>query len=137
MRAAQDVFVQQFLEVKTSDLQDQKAKKDSVEQMAFEVQKRAAKQSELLRQPVKKLSERGQDGGEVANALINLKMKVEELDPGKFDFEAGWMTRTLGRIPGSDPDPSRVPRCLPLRARSCSGPSSGREAETRVSLVRR
>jgi uncharacterized protein YaaN involved in tellurite resistance len=36
----------------------------------------------------------------VANALINLKMKVEELDPGKFDFEAGWLTRTLGRLPG-------------------------------------
>jgi uncharacterized protein YaaN involved in tellurite resistance len=95
-----DQFVQQLLEVKTSDLQDQKAKKDSVEQMAFDVQKRAAKQSELLRQPVKKLSERGQEGGEVANALINLKMKVEELDPGKFDFEAGWISRTLGRIPG-------------------------------------
>ncbi len=27
-------------------------------------------------------------------------MKVEELDPGKFDFEAGWFTRTLGMIPG-------------------------------------
>ena len=64
------------------------------------IKKKAAKQTELLRQPVRKLSERGQEGGDVANALINLKMKVEELDPGKFDFEAGWMTRTLGRLPG-------------------------------------
>jgi uncharacterized protein YaaN involved in tellurite resistance len=26
-------------------------------------------------------------------------MKVEELDPGKFDLEPGWVTRTMGRMP--------------------------------------
>jgi uncharacterized protein YaaN involved in tellurite resistance len=26
-------------------------------------------------------------------------MKVEELDPGKFDLEPGWVTRTMGRLP--------------------------------------
>ena len=39
------------------------------------------------------------EGGEVANALVNLKMKVEELDPGKFDFEPGWATRAMGMLP--------------------------------------
>jgi uncharacterized protein YaaN involved in tellurite resistance len=31
---------------------------------------------------------------------VDLKIKVEELDPGKYDLEAGWLTRLLGRIPG-------------------------------------
>jgi uncharacterized protein YaaN involved in tellurite resistance len=100
MEAKAVAYVDKLLDVSTDDMDALKDRKNSVEQMAFDEQKKAAKQTELLRQPVKKLSERGEEGGDVANALINLKMKVEELDPGKFDFEAGWLTRTLGRLPG-------------------------------------
>jgi uncharacterized protein YaaN involved in tellurite resistance len=35
----------------------------------------------------------------VANALIDLRVKVEELDPAQIDFSPGWLTRTLGLIP--------------------------------------
>ena len=35
-----------------------------------------------------------------ANALVDHKLKVEELDPGKFDFEPGWFSRAVGRLPG-------------------------------------
>jgi uncharacterized protein YaaN involved in tellurite resistance len=93
-------FVEMLLQFNSDDIDAQNAGKNSVEQMGFEVQKRAAKQSELLRQPVKKLSENSGEGGEVANALIQLKVKVEDLDPGKFDFEPGWLSRTMGRLPG-------------------------------------
>lgn len=98
--AKADEFVQKLLNFDSEDINQQQERKNSVEQMGYEVQKRAAKQSELLRQPVKKLSQKTEDGGDVANALINLKVKVEELDPGKFDFEPGWFSRTLGRLPG-------------------------------------
>ncbi len=93
-------FVDMLLNFKVEDMAAQDDKKTSVEQMGYEIQKRAAKQSEMLKQPVKKLSQSAEDGGDVANALINLKMKVEELDPGKFDFEPGWLARTLGQLPG-------------------------------------
>ncbi|RYZ65443.1 MAG: toxic anion resistance protein, partial [Proteobacteria bacterium] len=95
-----DEFVTQLLDFTPNDQDAQIARKNSVEQMGFEVQKRAAKQSEILRQPVKKMAQTADDGGDVANALISLKMKVEELDPGKLDFEAGWFSRTVGMIPG-------------------------------------
>ena len=36
----------------------------------------------------------------MAAALIELKIKVEELDPVRFDFEPGWFTRLLGYVPG-------------------------------------
>lgn len=95
-----DEFVQQLLNFDSNNVDQEQARKSSVEQMGYEVQKRAAKQSELLRQPVKKMSQKSEDSGDVANALIDLKVKVEELDPGKFDFEDGWVSRTLGRLPG-------------------------------------
>ena len=60
---------------------------------ARELQKEAARRSAMLKQPVHKLYEGATEGGEVANALVDLKMKVEELDPGQFDFEPGWATR--------------------------------------------
>ncbi|MEM1091141.1 MAG: toxic anion resistance protein, partial [Pseudomonadota bacterium] len=46
------------------------------------------------------LTARADDGGEVANALVDLKLQVEELDPGKVDLEPGWFARLLGMIPG-------------------------------------
>jgi uncharacterized protein YaaN involved in tellurite resistance len=93
-------FVDQLLNFNSADMEEQHAKKNSVEQMGADIQKRAAKQSEMLRQPLKNLSSKAEDGGDVANALINLKVKVEELDPSKFNFEPGWFSRTLGHIPG-------------------------------------
>lgn len=72
----------------------------SIETLGGKVQKEAAHRSNMLKEPIRKLAARGEDGGAVANALVNLKDQVEELNPGKFDFKAGWFSRTLGRLPG-------------------------------------
>ncbi|MBU6153355.1 MAG: toxic anion resistance protein [Bdellovibrionales bacterium] len=98
--AKADGFVKQLIEFSPGAMDQEVDRKRSVEQMGIEAQKDAARRSEMLKQPLTALSRRAEDGGEVANALIGLKMKVEELDPGKFDFEAGWFSRTLGRLPG-------------------------------------
>jgi uncharacterized protein YaaN involved in tellurite resistance len=74
--------------------------KASVEGMATELQKQAASQSEMLRKPMTALSDRSKDGGQVAKSLIDLKMQVEELNPNKLDLSAGWLSRTLGKLPG-------------------------------------
>jgi uncharacterized protein YaaN involved in tellurite resistance len=70
-----------------------------LESMGAELQKEAARRSQMLKQPIGKLYKDTNEGGEVANALVNLKLKVEELDPGKFDFEPGWATRAMGMLP--------------------------------------
>ena len=72
----------------------------SIETLGSKVQKEASHRSNMLKEPIRKLAARGEDGGAVANALVNLKNQVEELNPGKFDFKAGWFSRTLGRLPG-------------------------------------
>jgi len=72
----------------------------AVEMLGSKTQQEAGHRSGMLKEPIRKLAARGEDGGEVANALVDLKVQVEELDPGRFDFKAGWATRTLGWLPG-------------------------------------
>jgi len=80
------------------DLRDQNIA--AVEMLGSKTQQEAGHRSGMLKEPIRKLAARGEDGGEVANALVDLKVQVEELDPGRFDFKAGWATRTLGWLPG-------------------------------------
>lgn len=97
-KAAQ--FVDKILNLNPQDYKNKEEQKNAVDTFGLDLQKEAAKKSELLKQPVKKLSDRSAEGGDVANSLINLKLKVEELDPSKFSFEEGWVSRTLGFLPG-------------------------------------
>ena len=83
-----------------SDSQSRERSKATVDTLGLELQKRAAVQSSKLKEPIKKISNRSEDGGEVGNALINLRMQVEALDPARFNFDSGWFSRTLGYLPG-------------------------------------
>lgn len=83
-----------------TNIENQQLFSTKLEGIGGDVQQQAAKQMSLLKQPIATLSRRAEDGGEVANALIDLKMTVESLDPSKIDFEPGWFSRLLGLIPG-------------------------------------
>ena len=72
----------------------------AVETLGGKTQKEASHRSAMLKQPIRSLASKSEDGGEVARSLVELNIQVEELDPGKFDFEAGWFARLLGWIPG-------------------------------------
>ena len=86
----------------TADPQDAQVKVDvrqALQTMGAALQRESAHRSQMLKQPIQKLYKESEESGSVGNALVDLKLKVEELDPGKFDFEAGWFTRSLGRLP--------------------------------------
>ncbi len=93
-------FADMLVNLDSGDLTSQDDAKAAVETMGRGLQREAAHRSAMLKQPIRDLSRQTEDGGPVANALIDLKMKVEELDPSRFDFSAGWFTRLLGMIPG-------------------------------------
>jgi len=96
-------FVKPILEIdpdKPGQMNFMQQSISSVENLGANTQKEAAHKSGMLKEPIRKLASRSEDGGVVANSLVELKNQVEELDPGRFDFKAGWFTRTLGRIPG-------------------------------------
>ncbi len=98
-RKAED-FVKALVSLNPGDETSRASAKSSVETIGFDLQKEAARQSEMLKQPLNALAKKSEDGGEVAKSLIDLKMQVEDLDPGKIDLEAGWFSRTVGLIPG-------------------------------------
>ena len=99
VRQAADT-VARILSVKPGDTEAEQNTKAAIESMGAHLQKEAAQRSNMLKAPLARLSRQGDEGGAVATTLIDLKMRVEELDPGKFDFEAGWLTRLMGVIPG-------------------------------------
>lgn len=72
----------------------------AIDNLGSKAQKDSALRSAMLREPIRKLAQKGEDGGEVANALVNLNLKVDELDPEKFNLNPGWFARLLGMIPG-------------------------------------
>jgi len=66
---------------------------------AEKLQFKAARQSEMLKQPLRQLSAKGGEGAGVADTLIELKIQVEALDPAGVDFSPGWFSRMLGYLP--------------------------------------
>jgi uncharacterized protein YaaN involved in tellurite resistance len=74
--------------------------KAAVEDMGRSLQTESARRSAMLQQPLRTLAKNGEDGGPVANALMDLRERVESLDPSRFDFSPGWMGRVLSAVPG-------------------------------------
>lgn len=101
---AQDEKVEQWVErlinLNPDDIRDKEKGRGAIETLGLDLQRMSAKQSMLLKKPIAMLSKRADDKGDVGNALVDLKVQVEALDPGKFDFEPGWFGRAVGKLPG-------------------------------------
>lgn len=93
-------FAEKLVNLDLEDFKAQDELKSAVDDMGRNLQREAGRRSAMLKQPIKDLARNSEDGGPVANALVDLKIKVEELDPNRFDFSSGWATRMLGMIPG-------------------------------------
>ena len=93
-------YIEQMVSIDLDNHDLKTEMKDAVETMGAEAQQEASQQFQLLKMPLRKMMSSTQDDGNVAQQLIELKLQVEELDPAKFDFEPGWMSRILGFLPG-------------------------------------
>src|SRR5262245_60226519 len=89
---AEDV-VARILRVDLSDHDAREQTKSAVEAMGINLQREAARRSQMLKQPLQQMMKSGEEGGAVASSLIDLKLKVEELDPAKVDLEPGGLLR--------------------------------------------
>lgn len=74
-------------------------KREAIDAMGLKTQQEAGHRSKMLEQPIKNLAKAGDDGGPVANSLVDLKDTVEELDPVNFEFTAAGVSRLLQKIP--------------------------------------
>ncbi len=88
-----------LMEIDPSDLKEKQNSVAAVEMIGVELQKMAARRSDMLKQSIHVLSKTGDDGGPVANSLIDLRTTVEELDPNKVDFTMSGFRRLLSAVP--------------------------------------
>jgi uncharacterized protein YaaN involved in tellurite resistance len=95
-----DGLVEKLIAIDPTQSEAAESAKHAIETMGLSLQETASNRSAMLKEPIRKMSSHADDGGDVAKSLVDLKVKVEELDPGDLDLEAGWFTRLLGMIPG-------------------------------------
>ncbi|MGR8935208.1 MAG: toxic anion resistance protein [Gammaproteobacteria bacterium] len=91
--------IDELLKIDPNNVKEKNSCVAAVDAIGVELQKMAARRSDMLKQSIKTLSKTGDDGGPVATSLMNLRNKVEELDPNKFDFSTTWLRRTLSGLP--------------------------------------
>jgi uncharacterized protein YaaN involved in tellurite resistance len=95
-----DALVEKLIALDGNQAEQREQARAAVESMAIEVQREAAHRSAMLKEPLRDLSTRAEDGGEVAVSLVGLREQIEELDPAELNFDQGWFGRLLGKLPG-------------------------------------
>ena len=98
--AQADAAINKLLAIDPSQTEQKEHGITAIENMGSELQKMASRRSNMLKQTIHTLAKTGEDGGPVATSLVDLQMKVEELDPHNFEFTMNFLRRLLTLIPG-------------------------------------
>jgi uncharacterized protein YaaN involved in tellurite resistance len=99
LQAMAEAFVRDVLAVHESETATERQRR-AVDSMGIEVQRQAAHRSAMLQAPIRKLAHQGDEGGPVARALVNLRGKMQDLDPNRFDFSTSGLARAFSFLPG-------------------------------------
>ncbi|MFC2990979.1 toxic anion resistance protein [Halomonas tibetensis] len=103
LEAMADRFVAEVLaEGGESDEDTVVRQRRAVDEMGLELQQQAAHRSAMLQTPLRKLAHQGDEGGPVAKALVDLRGRMEGLDPGRHRLAPSFVDRFLSMIPGVD-----------------------------------
>jgi len=82
------------------DLRAARAQAESVQRLGSKIQEDIARKSAMLKQPMGKLMKDAEDGGPVAQNLLDLQRQVSEINPNEVDFSMGGFRKMLAWIPG-------------------------------------
>tara|TARA_R110000824_G_scaffold401789_1_gene616363 strand:- start:10184 stop:11362 length:1179 start_codon:yes stop_codon:yes gene_type:complete len=74
----------------------------AVDEMGLELQQQAAHRSVMLQTPLRQLAHQGDEGGPVAKALVDLRGRMEGLDPARHRLAPSALDRVMALIPGVD-----------------------------------
>lgn len=97
LAALADAFVRDALAADEAGFHRQR---EAVDTMGIELQRQAAWRSEMLQAPIRKLAHQGDEGGPVAKALLELRGKMQELDPARQRLSGDGLSRALAFLPG-------------------------------------
>jgi len=82
------------------DVQAQQAFAREVQNLGGVVQRKLVHKSKLLREPMRVLMTDLQDGGSIAQDMVNLQHQISQIDPNRFNFNMSGFRRLLSKIPG-------------------------------------
>jgi uncharacterized protein YaaN involved in tellurite resistance len=100
LAAMADAFVEEVLAEGDNGAALERQRR-AVDEMGLALQQQAAHQSEMLQTPLRKLAHQGDDGGPVARALLDLRGRMQALDPRQHRLSPGRLDWLLARIPGA------------------------------------
>lgn len=84
----------------TDDLQAQQSFAKEVQDLGGSVQRKLVHKSNLLREPMSVLMSDLQDGGSIAQSMIDLQHQISQIDPNRFNFKMSGFRRLLSKLPG-------------------------------------
>ncbi len=103
LEAMADRFVEEVLaEGAEGDEDAVVRRRRAVDEMGLELQQQAAHRSAMLQTPLRKLAHQGDEGGPVAKALVDLRGRMDGLDPARHRLAPSVLDRFLSIIPGVD-----------------------------------
>ncbi|MGJ7456717.1 toxic anion resistance protein [Halomonas sp. RA08-2] len=103
LEAMADRFVAEVLaEGGASDEDAVMRQRRAVDEMGLELQQQAAHRSAMLQTPLRKLAHQGDEGGPVAKALVDLRGRMDGLNPSRHRLAPSVLDRFLSMIPGVD-----------------------------------
>lgn len=82
------------------DLEAQQSFAREVQDIGGVVQRQLVHKSKLLHEPMSVLMSDLQDGGSIAQDMINLQHQINQIDPNRFNFKMSGFRRLLSMIPG-------------------------------------
>lgn len=102
LAAMADAFARDALALSDAHLEGGMAQRqrDAIDGMGIEIQREAAHRSTMLQTPIRKLAHQGDEGGPVAKALVDLRGKMQELDPHRQELSTSGLARALSFLPG-------------------------------------
>lgn len=74
--------------------------RQAIDGMGIEVQRQAAHRSAMLQAPIRKLAHQGDEGGPVAQALVELRGRMQDLDPNRHELSTSGLAKALAFLPG-------------------------------------
>ena len=100
LRKQADALVARLYAISPQDLEEQQKQVSSVSSLGHALQTEIARKSAMLKTPMQRLMKDADDGGPVAQTLLQLQEQVSNINPNQFDFDMGGFRKLLAKIPG-------------------------------------
>ncbi|MGH1540412.1 MAG: toxic anion resistance protein [Arenicella sp.] len=100
LEAQASQMIDDLLALSTDDLKRRQDYAHEVQNMGRAAQLKLVHKSNLLKEPMQILMTDLQDGGSVAQSLLNLQETINDINPNRYNFTMSGFRRLLSKIPG-------------------------------------